>query len=77
MGRQGHSYDSSKHHAQCLPLNLHDYNFYRTRSALRALSSPSLPKSVDNLSRYNSQATVEAEWNISFTPFRPAIHILP
>jgi transposase InsO family protein len=38
-----------------LPLYLHDYNFHRPHSALNALPPSSrLPKSADNLSRYNS-----------------------
>ena len=49
------SYDSSDHRASFLPLYLHDYNFHRPHSAL--LSKPPasrLPKTADNLSRYNS-----------------------
>jgi transposase InsO family protein len=49
------SYDSSEQRAQCLPLYLHDYNFHRPHSALKALPPSSrLPKTADNLSRYNS-----------------------
>ncbi len=48
-------YDSSDHRAQCLPLYLHDYNFHRPHSALHSLPPSSrLPKSADNLSRYNT-----------------------
>jgi transposase InsO family protein len=48
-------YDSSNHRAVFLPLYLHDYNFHRPHSALKALPPSSrLPKSADNLSRYNS-----------------------
>jgi transposase InsO family protein len=49
------SYDSSNHRAFFLPLYLHDYNFHRPHSAL--LSKPPasrLPKTADNLSRYDS-----------------------
>jgi transposase InsO family protein len=49
------SYDSSDHRASFLPLYLHDYNFHRPHSAL--LSKPPasrLPKTADNVSRYNS-----------------------
>ncbi len=49
------SYDSSDHRAQCLPLYLHDYNFHRPHSALKAHPPASrLPKTADNVSRYNS-----------------------
>ena len=49
------SYDSSDHRASFLPLYLHDYNFHRPHSALLSLPPSSrLPKSADNLSRYNS-----------------------
>jgi len=49
------SYDSSAHRAQYLPRYLHDYNFHRPHSALRYQAPASrLPKSADNLSRYNS-----------------------
>jgi transposase InsO family protein len=49
------SYDSSDHRAHCLPLYLHDYNFHRPHSALKAQPPSSrLPKSADNVSRYNS-----------------------
>ena len=49
------SYDSSDHRAHCLPLYLHDYNFHRPHSALKALPPSSrLPKTADNVSRYNS-----------------------
>jgi len=49
------SYDSSDDRAQCLPLYLHDYNFHRPHSALHAQPPSSrLPKSADNVSRYNS-----------------------
>ena len=48
-------YDSSVHRASFLPLFLHDYNFHRPHSALNYLCPSSrLPKSADNLSRYNS-----------------------
>jgi transposase InsO family protein len=48
-------YDSSLHRATFLPLFLHDYNFHRPHSALHALPPSSrLPKTADNLSRYNS-----------------------
>jgi transposase InsO family protein len=48
-------YDSSDHRASFLPLYLHDYNFHRPHSALHYLPPSSrLPKSADNLSRYNS-----------------------
>src|SRR5882672_9050303 len=49
------SYNSSDHRAQCLPLYLHDYNFHRPHSSLHAQPHSSrLPKSADNVSRYNS-----------------------
>lgn len=49
------SYNSSDHRAQCLPLYLHDYNFHRPHSALKALPPSSrLPQTADNVSRYNS-----------------------
>lgn len=49
------SYDSSDHRARCLPLYLHDYNFHRPHSALHSKPPASrLPKTADNLSRYNS-----------------------
>ena len=49
------SYDSSDHRALCLPLYLHDYNFHRPHSALNAQPPASrLPKTADNVSRYNS-----------------------
>ena len=48
-------YDSSDHRASFLPLFLHDYNFHRPHSALNYLSPSSrLPKTADNVSRYNS-----------------------
>src|SRR6187399_982582 len=48
-------YDSSTHRATFLPLYLHDYNFHRPHSALHYLPPSSrLPKSADNVSRYNS-----------------------
>ena len=48
-------YDSSDHRATFLPLYLHDYNFHRPHSALKSLPPSSrLPKSADNVSRYNS-----------------------
>jgi transposase InsO family protein len=48
-------YDSSDHRATFLPLYLHDYNFHRPHSALRSLPPSSrLPKTADNLLRYNS-----------------------
>jgi len=48
-------YDSSDHRAACLPLFLHDYNFHRPHSALHYQSPSSrLPKTADNVSRYNS-----------------------
>ena len=49
------SYDSSDHRAAFLPLYLHDYNFHRPHSALHYLPPSSrLPKTADNVSRYNS-----------------------
>jgi transposase InsO family protein len=49
------TYDSSAHRAACLPLFLHDYNFHRPHSALHYLPPSSrLPKTADNVSRYNS-----------------------
>ena len=49
------SYDSSLHRATFLPHFLHDYNFHRPHSALRSLTPSSrLPKTADNVSRYNS-----------------------
>ena len=49
------SYDSSNHRAAFLPLYLHDYNFHRPHSALNSLPPSSrLPKTADNVSRYNS-----------------------
>jgi transposase InsO family protein len=49
------AYDSSDHRAHYLPFYLHDYNFHRPHSALKALPPCSrLPKSADNLSRLNS-----------------------
>lgn len=49
------SYDSSDQRAQCLPRYLHDYNFHRPHSALHAQPPSSrIPKSADNVSRYNS-----------------------
>jgi transposase InsO family protein len=48
-------YDSSDHRAQFLSLYLHDYNFHRPHSALHYLPPSSrLPKTADNLLRYNS-----------------------
>jgi len=48
-------YDSSLHRAAFLPLYLHDYNFHRPHSALKALPPSSrLPKTADNVLRYNS-----------------------
>ena len=48
-------YDSSDQRASFLPLYLHDYNFHRPHSALNYLPPSSrLPKTADNLSRYNS-----------------------
>ena len=48
-------YDSSNHRATFLPTYLHDYNFHRPHSALHSLPpSSSLPKSADNVLRYNS-----------------------
>ena len=49
------SYDTSVHRASFLPLFLHDYNFHRPHSALHSLPPSSrLPKTADNVSRYNS-----------------------
>lgn len=49
------SYDSSDHRASFLLPFLHDYNFHRPHSALHSLSPSSrLPKTADNVSRYNS-----------------------
>jgi transposase InsO family protein len=49
------SYKSSNHRATFLPLYLHDYNFHRPHSALNSLPPGSrLPKTADNVSRYNS-----------------------
>jgi transposase InsO family protein len=49
------SYHSSNHRATFLPLYLHDYNFHRPHSALKSLPPSSrLPKTADNVSRYNS-----------------------
>jgi len=49
------SYDSSDQRASFLPLYLHDYNFHRPHSALRYQPPSSrLPKTADNVSRYNS-----------------------
>ena len=49
------SYDSSNHRAAFLPLYLHDYNFHRPHSALNSLPPSSrIPKTADNVSRYNS-----------------------
>jgi transposase InsO family protein len=49
------SYDSSDHRATFLPHYLHDYNFHRPHSALRAQPPSSrLPKTADNLLRYDS-----------------------
>ena len=49
------SYDSSDQRASFLPLYLHDYNFHRPHSALHYQPPASrLPKSADNVSRYNS-----------------------
>jgi transposase InsO family protein len=49
------SYDSSDQRARFLPLFLHDYNFHRPHSALHHLPPSSrLPKSADNLLKYNS-----------------------
>jgi len=49
------TYDSSDHRAQCLPLYLHDYNFHRPHSALHSKPPASrIPKTADNLSRYDS-----------------------
>jgi transposase InsO family protein len=49
------SYDTSNHRASYLSPFLHDYNFHRPHSALNSLTPSSrLPKSADNVSRYNS-----------------------
>lgn len=49
------SYDSSDHRAAFLPHYLHDYNFHRPHSALKAQPPSSrIPKSADNLLRYDS-----------------------
>ncbi len=49
------SYDSSDHRASFLTPFLHDYNFHRPHSALNSLTPSSrLPKTADNVSRYNS-----------------------
>ena len=49
------TYDSSDQRASFLPLYLHDYNFHRPYSALNYLPPSSrLPKTADNVSRYNS-----------------------
>jgi len=49
------SYDSSDHRATFLNYYLHDYNFHRPHSALNSLPPSSrLPKTADNVSRYNS-----------------------
>jgi transposase InsO family protein len=49
------SYDSSNHRATFLPRYLHDYNFHRPHSALHSKPPASrLPKTADNVSRYNS-----------------------
>jgi transposase InsO family protein len=49
------SYTSSNHRATFLPHYLHDYNFHRPHSALKSLPPSSrLPKTADNVSRYNS-----------------------
>lgn len=49
------SYNSSYHRATYLPHYLHDYNFHRPHSALLSLPPSSrLPKTADNVSRYNS-----------------------
>jgi transposase InsO family protein len=48
-------YDSSDHRASFLNYYLHDYNFHRPHSALNSLPPSSrLPKTADNVSRYNS-----------------------
>jgi transposase InsO family protein len=48
-------YDSSDQRAAFLPHYLHDYNFHRPHSALHYLPPSSrLPKTADNVSRYNS-----------------------
>ena len=49
------SYDNSDHRASYLTPFLHDYNFHRPHSALNSLTPSSrLPKTADNVSRYNS-----------------------
>jgi transposase InsO family protein len=49
------SYDSSDHRATFLPHYLHDYNFHRPHSALNSQPPSSrMPKSADNVLRYNS-----------------------
>lgn len=49
------AYDSSDHRATFLPLYLHDYNFHRPHSALHSQPPSSrLPKTADNLLRYDS-----------------------
>ena len=49
------SYDTSDHRASFLSPFLHDYNFHRPHSALNSLTPSSrLPKTADNVSRYNS-----------------------
>ena len=49
------SYNSSNHRATFLPYYLHDYNFHRPHSALQSLPPSSrLPKTADNVLRYNS-----------------------
>ena len=49
------SYNSSDHRASFLPHYLHDYNFHRPHSALHSLPPSSrLPKTADNVLRYNS-----------------------
>ncbi|MGB8475466.1 MAG: IS481 family transposase [Candidatus Acidiferrum sp.] len=49
------SYNSSRQRAAYLPHYLHDYNFHRPHSALHSLPPSSrLPKTADNVSRYNS-----------------------
>ena len=49
------SYDTSDHRASFLMPFLHDYNFHRPHSALNSLTPSSrLPKTADNVSRYNS-----------------------
>jgi len=48
-------YVNSDQRAACLPLFLHDYNFHRPHSALHYQTPSSrLPKTADNVSRYNS-----------------------